>query len=568
MMLQLRWYQEEAKEALYGWMRTRSDNPCVVLPTAAGKTPLIASVCADAVLKWNSRVLILTHVKELLEQSAEKLSLMCPEIKYGVYSAGLKRRDKDNPVIIAGIQSVFRRACELGAFDLILIDECHLIPAEGDGMYRQFIAETKVVNPNVRIVGLTATPYRLKTGNLCGPNEILNGICYEVSVKRLMDEGFLSPMVGKNGAVKIDLARLPTLAGEFMGREMEEAFNVDAVVEAACKEICSYTMDRKGLLIFTSGVEHGLHVTATMARLTQETVEFVCGETSPLDRLRIVGGFKAQEYRILVNVNVLTTGFDAPHIDAVALLRATLSPGLYYQMAGRGFRLAPQKRNCLLLDFGGNIMRHGPVDAIIPPDKACGGEAPVKECFECHSVVPAAAKTCPDCGYVFPFAEEPPKPRHESTSTDADPVSSPKAKTEIWLDIQDVHYALHKKKGSPPDAPRTLRVDYQLNLVDRVSEWICLEHEGYVRARAIAWWVSRSLDRRMGAPATVEEALAIANSGGLAFPRRILVQETEGERFPRVIEAELEWPDNQGMGEEVEETVPPSIQQDDSDIPF
>jgi DNA repair protein RadD len=155
--MQLRPYQQEAIEAVYRHLRERDDNPVVVIPTAGGKTPILATMCKDAVTRWNGRVLILAHVKELLEQAADKLRAVCPEVRFGVYSAGLNRRDTEHAVIVAGIQSVYRRACELDAFDLIIVDEAHLIPTSGDGMYRQFLADAKGVRPTVRVIGLTAT---------------------------------------------------------------------------------------------------------------------------------------------------------------------------------------------------------------------------------------------------------------------------------------------------------------------------------------------------------------------------------------------------------------------------
>ena len=173
-MVVLRPYQEATKAAVYDHIRKRADNPCVVIPTGGGKTPVMASICKDAVTLWNGRVLILAHVKELLEQSADKLQAVCPELKFGIYSAGLKRRDTQQSVIVAGIQSVFRRACELDAFDLIIVDEAHMIPPEGDGMYQQFLAEARIVNPDVRIIGMTATPYRMKDGLICTPEHFLN----------------------------------------------------------------------------------------------------------------------------------------------------------------------------------------------------------------------------------------------------------------------------------------------------------------------------------------------------------------------------------------------------------
>src|SRR5262245_1893515 len=152
-MLVLRPYQEQVKAAVYEHLRMRDDNPCAVVPTAGGKTPIMASICKDSVVQWNGRVLILADVKELLEQTADKLKPICPEVKFGIYSAGLRRRDKEHPVIVAGIQSVYRRACELDPFDLIMVDEAHLIPPEGDGMYQQFLTDAKIVNPNLRIIG-------------------------------------------------------------------------------------------------------------------------------------------------------------------------------------------------------------------------------------------------------------------------------------------------------------------------------------------------------------------------------------------------------------------------------
>lgn len=162
--MQLRPYQQAAVSAVYEHLRTRDDNPCVVIPTGGGKTPVMAAICRDTVQQWQGRVLILAHVKELLEQSAEKLAQVCPDVKFGIYSAGLKRRETHAPVVVAGIQSIYKRARVLGPLDLILVDEAHMIALEGEGMYRQFLADAREVCPHLRIVGFTATPYRLKSG--------------------------------------------------------------------------------------------------------------------------------------------------------------------------------------------------------------------------------------------------------------------------------------------------------------------------------------------------------------------------------------------------------------------
>ncbi|MGE0378962.1 MAG: DEAD/DEAH box helicase, partial [Planctomycetaceae bacterium] len=183
--MELRPYQHSAVEAVYRHLREHDGNPVVVIPTGGGKTPVMATICRDAVRHWNGRVLILAHVKELLQQSVDKLKLVCPELPVGVFSAGLNRRDTQQSVIVAGIQSVYQRAADLGAFDLVLIDECHLLPADGEGMYRQFLADATALNPALRVVGFTATPFRLDAGPNCRDDHFLNTICYDVGIREL-----------------------------------------------------------------------------------------------------------------------------------------------------------------------------------------------------------------------------------------------------------------------------------------------------------------------------------------------------------------------------------------------
>ena len=420
----LRPYQVEAVNAVYDHLRSRDDNPCVVLPTASGKTPVAATICRDAVQQWGGRVLILAHVKELLEQAVDKLHAMAPDLwnQIGVYSAGLKSRDTEHSIIVAGIQSVYRRAAELDPFALILIDEAHLITpgtsggGGGEGMYRTFLADAKVVNPNVRLIGLTATPYRMSTGLICGPDNLLNHVCYDVGVRELIVQGYLCPLKSKAGKRKVDTSSLHIRGGEFIAGEVEALMDDDALVSAACREFVEQTTagQRHSVLIFAAGVQHAMHVQRALGELGQEC-GFVCGETLPFERDETLRRFKGGGLRYLVNVNVLTTGFDAPNIDCVVLLRPTNSPGLYCQSVGRGFRLHPSKTDSLVLDFGGNILRHGPVDAMqIDNRERSSGEAPAKECPECHEVIHAAYSVCPECGYEFPARQREQHDRHST----------------------------------------------------------------------------------------------------------------------------------------------------------
>jgi|688.fasta_scaffold90752_1 DNA repair protein RadD len=531
-MITLRPYQEDVKTAVYDHLRSRDDNPCAVVPTAGGKTPIMASICKDAVGLWGGRVLILAHVKELLEQTADKLKVVCPEIGFGIYSAGLKRRDTQNPVIVASIQSVYKRACELDAFNLIMVDEAHLIPLEGDGMYRQFLADAKVINPELRIIGFTATPYRLKTGPICTPDSFLNHICYEVGVRELIRDGFLCPLISKAGRAKADMSSLHVRGGEFISDEVESLMDQESLVSSAASEIMEYTADRKACLIFSSGVQHGQHIVEVLREEHGVGCGFVCGDTPIPERDATLARFKAGELKYLCNVNVLTTGFDAPHIDCVALVRPTMSPGLYYQMVGRGFRLHPSKENCLVLDFGGNVLRHGPVDDIkVTTIDRGDGKAPAKECPSCQAVIAAGFTTCPQCGYVFPPPE---RQQHDPKASEAGILSGQVSTTK--LQVEDVYYGIHTKRGASEDAPRTLRVDYRVGWHEYKSEWVCFEHEGYARQKAIAWWRKRSPDP---VPDNVERAIEIIEGGGLATTLAIKVRTVAGDPYERIIDYEL-----------------------------
>jgi len=531
-MLILRPYQQEAVAAVYAHLRARDDNPCVVIPTGGGKTPVMATICKDAALTWGGRVLIVAHVKELLEQSAEKLQLVCPEVKFGIYSAGLNRRDTQAPVIVAGIQSIFRRACELGPLDLILVDEAHMIPPEGEGMYQQFLAEARVVNPQVRVIGLTATPYRLKSGLICTPDHFLNHVCYEVGVRELIVQGYLSPLITKAGVARVDTSTVHLRGGEFVAAEVEDLMDQAELVEAACREIIEYTPDRRSVLIFATGIKHGRHVKAVLQQEHGVECGFVCGDTLTAERDATLKAFRDGALRYLCNVNVLTTGFDAPNIDCVVMLRPTMSPGLYYQMVGRGFRLFPGKQNCLVLDFGGNVLRHGPVDAIRIQERTAGsGAAPAKECPECHALIAAGFATCPQCGYEFPPPE---RQKHEAQASEAGILSG--QITDTQYEVMDVSYSVHTKRDAPPDAPQTMRVDYRLGLSHWQSEFVCFEHTGYARQKAEGWWRRRSPD---AVPDTAEQAVELAQAGAVAPTHAITVRTVTGERFDRIVGYDL-----------------------------
>ena len=497
------------------------------------------------------------HRKELLSQDAEKIRLLCPGLDVGVYSAGLKSRDTNHSVVVAGIQSVFRRAEEFGPRQLVLIDEAHLVAHDGEGMYKTFLDQLRAINPQLRMIGTTATPFRLDCGPLCRPDALFQKVCYSAPVRQLISEGFLCNLVTSPASTTVDTSGLHLRGGEFIPGEASQLFS--AVVEPACREIIAKTVGRHSILVFSSGVMHAEQVVACLQKLTGEQVGLVTGETFDMERANTLNEFKAGRLRWVVNVDVLTTGFDAPGIDAIAVLRATMSPGLFCQIVGRGFRISPSKQDCLVLDFGGNIRRHGPVDApeygIQDKRQKSAGEAPTKTCPNCGVEATIGQRQCNECHFIFAVERE---PNHDVVADDAQILSEPET-----MIVEAVTYAVHHKRQEPSATP-TLRVNYEcypegksgnLNL-QVISEWVCIEHEGFARRKAEAWWQKRSIATY---PCDVETAVDLCERGAVAPPRSIVV--ARQGRWWRVLSAELEdipdqWLDEVDVDVFADEEVP------------
>jgi DNA repair protein RadD len=523
-MLTLRPYQNAAISSIYGYFQTNIGNPLVVIPTAGGKSLVMAAFIEGVLKAWpDQRILIVTHVRELIAQNYAEMIGLWPDAPAGIYSAGLGKREAQARILFAGIQSIHRRAQEVGHTDLVLIDEAHLIPGKSSTMYRRFLDSLKEINPALKVIGLTATPFRLDCGMLHeGQNALFTDIAYEAPVRELIDQGYLSPLISKQPVTRLDVSKVGTRAGEFIARDLAAAVDQEAITRAAVAEIMVHGKDRKSWLAFCSGVEHSQHV-AEEFRRRGISCETIFGDTPKDERDSIIGAFKRGEIRALASMGVLTTGFNAPAVDLIALLRPTKSAGLYVQMVGRGTRLAPGKENCLVLDFAGNVRLHGPIDLVRPkrPGDGGDGEAPTKVCPECESIVALSATECPDCGYVFPAREVKITP-----TAAALPVLSPKASQ--WLQVSGVSYSRHDKRGGRP----TLKVTYSCGLTT-YNEWICFEHQGYARQKAAEWWRKRAPG--LPVPLSVDEA--IAQVSRLARPSGISVRpsgryfEISGYRF-------------------------------------
>ena len=246
-MLTLRPYQQAAIASIYGYFEKESGNPLVVIPTAGGKS-LVMAAFIDGVLKaWpDQRVLVVTHVRELIAQNHAEMLGLWPEAPAGIYSAGLGRRDARARILFAGIQSIHDKATRIGHADLVLIDEAHLIPGRSNTMYRRFLNDLQAINPALKVIGLTATPFRLDSGMLHeGENALFTDIAYEVSVRDLIDQGYLSPLISKQTQTRLDVTGVGSRGGEFIARDLEDAVDQDAITRAAVAEVIAHGETRR-----------------------------------------------------------------------------------------------------------------------------------------------------------------------------------------------------------------------------------------------------------------------------------------------------------------------------------
>lgn len=526
--MKLRDYQKKAIELLYAYFQHNTGNPVIEAPTAAGKSVIQAAFIRGVLEQWPlQRILCLTHVKELVSQNSAALRRLYPGGSIGVNAAALGSRDTQESVIFASIQSVYRRAHELGRFDLVMIDEAHLCPVKtSSGMYRKFIDDCRKYNPRIKVIGFSATPYRLDNGLLIDGDsrlftDIIPAKAAGMSIDDLLAAGYLAPLTTAPVRTHLDTSSVPMRGGEFVLKDLARAVDVDSVTKAACDEIIALGADRDAWLIFASSVEHAHHI---QQYLSSQWIRcaVITGETDNDERDQAISDYRQGTVRALVNVNVLTTGFDAPHTDLLAFLRPTMSTSLYVQMCGRGMRIHPAKHDCLVLDFAGLIETHGPVNSVQPPRKGKAKEqqqAPVKECRGCLMLVHASVRECPYCGEKFEF-DMAPKISGKASTLDIMAVKGPQRVTPTMAT-----YGRHDKPGKPP----SLRVDYYAGPLRVATEWICLFHGGAAETRAFCWWQEHLPGTKW--PADIDEAVAASDNARL--PAYLYIQQ-EG-KFSRIV---------------------------------
>ncbi|MCM0613014.1 DEAD/DEAH box helicase [Marinobacter sediminum] len=355
----LRPYQQEAVDATLRHFRKSDDSAVIVLPTGAGKSLVIAELARLA----KRKILVLTHVKELVEQNHAKYQSY--GLEGGIFSAGLKRKENRHQVTFASVQSVSANLDQFrDEYSLVIIDECHRVSGEETSQYQRIIELLRQQNDALKVLGLTATPYRLAMGWIyrchyrgfvrSDEEKPFRQCIYELPLSYMINRGYLTRPELVNAAVaQYDFSALPQdRFGEFAEKDVNQLLSKHRrVTRAIIEQVMELAAERKGVMIFAATVDHAREITGY---LPEQQTALVTGTTDPKDRDLLIQRFKQRQLKYLVNVSVLTTGFDAPHVDFIAILRPTQSVSLYQQIVGRGLRLDAGKQDCLVIDYAGN----------------------------------------------------------------------------------------------------------------------------------------------------------------------------------------------------------------------
>lgn len=502
-------YQDYAVNSVIDYfMQGNTGNPVIAMPTGTGKSLVIAEFIRRACERWpGQRMIMLTHVKELIEQNFDKMVKQWPTVPGGVYSAGIGRKEL-RPITFAGIQSIYKVAHHCGHVDLLLVDECHLIPKNSNTMYRKFIEFLKKVNPHLKVIGLTATPYRVGMGMITDEDGLFDDICCDMTSLEafnwFFDQGYLARLVPNRTNTTIDVSKVGTQQGDFKQGELQRVTDQEEITYAAVCEMIDIArqQNRKHWLIFGTGIDH---VNNIVTELQNQGISATCvhSKMSTAERDANIKAFLDGEVTALVNNGVLTTGFDAPFIDLIGMLRATKSPGLWVQMLGRGtrpyyaqgFDLSTQqgrldaiayseKPDCLVLDFAGNTKRLGPInDPVLPKKKGKGGgEAPVRECDNCPMIFHASLRVCPQCG-----TEYPPEIKFRAKASDDELIAKKKKDDSPEVGVFKVDMLTYKLRNGRVGKPGHIEVTYQCGF-RRFKQPLCLEHENFALKKARDWW--------------------------------------------------------------------------------
>lgn len=576
-MLELRYYQREAIDALYKYWAEGGGNGLIVLPTGAGKALVIAKIIEELLSDYpDMRILNVTHSASLVAQNFEEFVGLMPFAPSGIYSASLGRRDTRSQVLFCGIQSVWNKVDQLGDIDLVIVDEAHAISRNTNTQYGKFFRDVRDLNPDSRTCGTTATDYRMDSGRLTDDIDedetvaevvaqmtgvrkfkLFDDVVYEAMLTELIDQGFLTRLTSTKTASKIDLKGVGTRGGEYIPGQVSEA--AERIIEEAVAEDMVLSEGRRAGLFFSTSKDNARHVADAIRRHGRTCA--VLTSDNAHQTTEIFEGFRSGKYWAISSVSMITTGTNFPFVDFISLILSTKSPGKLVQILGRGTRNYPGKTECLIADHGRNLAYHGPIDQIRPREPGKGlGEQPKKLCPQdqtdvngqcgCGELIPISIMTCQCCGYVFPPNEE------EKITAKAD--TTPVLSTEKpWHAVDSVTYKYKppKEDGNPPSVWITYRTGLKT-----VNEFICPQHmehpdpkkRQFPKGKADRFWVSRGGARPF--PSTVMEFLERQNE--LRVPHEIQLDYSGNAKYPSVAAVNLAEPANDNCAPAANDNAP------------
>jgi len=519
--MHLRPYQSEIHDAAIDFLLNREGNGIICSPGGTGKTLTMNAIIRTLVTKWvGTRVMSLVHDATVIDQNMNSMMRYWPNAPMGCYSAGLKQRDTLEPIIYGGIQSVGKRFKEFGRINVLLVDECDVVSPKDNALYQKFMNGLREENPDLRVLGFTATPFRLGVGLITEMDmwqEIVIDFTRGDKFMWFVTNGFLAPLVNKKAAKEIDITQLSIRCGDFDEKEMQLAADTDELNKSVVEEMIRYGSDRKHWLLFAAGINHGHKLTKLLNSKGIPSL-MLTGSDSREDREAGEADFRSGKYRCLVNVGLYGRGYDFPELDLIGIARATQSTAWWLQAIKRGTRVAKDKQNCVILDFAGNTRRLGPVNMPnIPAPRKKGqaekGECPMKICPICFSYVMVQTRICPDCNTEFP----PPKTIQKTATTDAIMALSQSEIVPVVEDfyIRSIRYKEHVSKAGN----KTFKVSYGVG-TQNFSEYKLFESENnFILRNLEIWWRHRG--GLLPMPESVDEALE--RTGELKIPTVIRV---------------------------------------------
>lgn len=490
-MITLRPYQIEAVEATWDALK-QGLNPVAQLPTGSGKSLCIADICSK-VASRGGKVVVLAHVQELLKQNEEEYKLFSSRNDSAVYSSGLNRLEIA-PVTFAGIQSVYKKPLMFHDADLIIVDEAHTVPPTGEGlMYTSFINAL----PDAKRIGFTATPWRLDNGVIYGEDRPFDILAYQKSPIELVEEGYLAPLIGVETFDQLNLKGMSKTAGDFSQSAVGKKMDDDNWLETAIKHSLALLKGRHHIVVFAPTIEIARKV-SKLYSANKISCEIVSSQDN--GREDVLTAWKAGEIKAVANVDILTTGFNFPALDAMVCLRPTESSALWVQMLGRLMRKAYNKENAIVLDYVGNLSRLGGVSTMETWMKQNDKGELKQQTTKAKSVI---------------------KPPRKLALTNLDPMLE--APGGLLVNVVSVSYACRPGKRAGKDLMLAVYdCETEDGIALSVTQFVCVEYDGGARYHAQEWF------KRRGGVAPYSARSALVEAYSLKSPKKLKVFKNEG----------------------------------------